>query len=60
MWVRGIDLGEVVNVEEGGEGVRITFVGGERKFVGGEGGREVLERWRMDRRLMGMTEEDEK
>jgi hypothetical protein len=51
MWVRGINLGEVVLVEEGGDGVRVTFADGSRRFVGGEEGREVLGAWRLDRRI---------
>ena len=42
MWVRGIDLREVVLVEEGSEGIRVTFVDGTRKFVGGVVGGKCL------------------
>ena len=49
--VRGIDLREVVSIEEGAEGIRITFVSGDRRFVGGDEGQEVLDGWRLDRRL---------
>jgi hypothetical protein len=59
MWVRGVNLAEVVKIEEGADGVRITLVGGDRKFVEGEAGREVLEAWRMDRRLMGRIEAED-
>jgi hypothetical protein len=54
MFVRGIDLREATLVEGGAEGVRITFVDGERKFVGeADGGFEILERWQLERRLNG-------
>ena len=56
MFVRGIALSEIVGIEEGAEGIRITLTDGTRRFVGGEEGREVLEGWRMDRRLMGNGE----
>jgi hypothetical protein len=31
--VRGIDLREVVSIEEGAEGIRITFVSGDRNLL---------------------------
>jgi hypothetical protein len=52
MWVRGIDLREVTLIEEGAEGVRITFDNGERKFVSeADGGFEILEGWRLAERM---------
>jgi hypothetical protein len=48
---------EIVKIEEGAEGVRITFVDGHGEFRGGDEGREVLDAWRLDRRLMGETAE---
>lgn len=54
MFVRGINLNEVVKIERGGEGVRITFVNGDRRFVSeADGGFELLEGWRLNCRLMG-------
>jgi len=54
MYVRGIDLAEVVKIEEGAESVRITLVDGTRRFMSEkDGGFEVLQGWRLDRRLMG-------
>jgi hypothetical protein len=54
MHVRGVNLDEVVKIEPGAEGVRITFADGSKRFVGeADGGFEVLEGWKLDRRLMG-------
>jgi len=51
MFVRGIDLGEVREVERGDLGVRVTFVNGDRQFVEGEKGVEVWNAWALERRL---------
>jgi len=51
MWVRGIDLSQIVLVEEGAEGIRISFRDGERKFVGGDEAQEILDAWHLERRL---------
>ena len=45
MWVRGVDLREVVSIDRGAEGIRVNFVDGSRKFVGGEEGVEVWNAW---------------
>jgi len=52
MFVRGIDLREVELVEEGAEGVRISYRNGEREFRGGDEGREILEGWRLQHKLL--------
>ena len=40
-----VKLEEVKEVEAGAEGVRVTFVNGERKFIGGEIGFELYRKW---------------
>ena len=40
-----VKLEEVKEVEAGAEGVRVTFVNGERKFLGGEIGFELYRKW---------------
>ena len=41
-----IKLDEIKDVEVGAEGVRVTFVNEERKFIGGEVGFKLYRRWR--------------
>jgi hypothetical protein len=41
----GIKLEEVREIEVGGEGVRVTFVDGQRKFIEGEIGFELYRKW---------------
>ena len=41
----GIKLEQVSQIELGGEGVRVTFVDGQRKFVEGEIGFELYRKW---------------
>ena len=41
----GIKLEQVRKIEIGGEGVRVTFVDGQRKFVEGEIGFELYRKW---------------
>src|SRR5262249_11856833 len=41
----GIKLEQVSEIEVGGEGVRVTFVDGQRKFIEGEGGFELYRKW---------------
>jgi hypothetical protein len=36
---------EIEWVEVGAEGVRVTFLNGERRFVGGEVGFELYRKW---------------
>ena len=38
-------LEEVSKIEVGGEGVRVTFVDGQRKFIGGKIGFELYRMW---------------
>ena len=40
-----IKLEQVREIEVGGEGVRVTFVDGQRKFIEGEDGFELYRRW---------------
>jgi hypothetical protein len=40
-----VKLEEVSEVEVGAEGVRVTLRNGERKFVGGEVGFELYQKW---------------
>jgi len=41
----GIKLEQVLQIELGGEGVRVTFVDGQRKFIEGEIGFELYRKW---------------
>jgi len=41
----GIKLEQVREIEVGGEGVRVTFVDGQRKFIEGEDGFELYRKW---------------
>jgi len=41
----GIKLEQVSQIELGGEGVRVTFVDGQRRFVEGEIGFELYRKW---------------
>jgi hypothetical protein len=50
--VRGIDLREVVSIEEGAGNIRVTFKDGARRFVSeADGAMEIRDAWRLDRRL---------
>lgn len=40
-----IKLEQVREIEVGGEGVRVTFVDGQRKFIEGEIGFELYRKW---------------
>ena len=52
MWARGIDLSQIVGIDVGADAVRIEFADGTRRFVGeADGAFEVLEAWRLERRL---------
>jgi len=41
----GIKLVQVKEIEVGSEGVRVTFVDGQRRFVEGEIGFELYRKW---------------
>jgi hypothetical protein len=41
-----VDVTEIEFVEIGEEGVRITFKSGDRKFVGGDEGLKLHQRWK--------------
>jgi len=50
--VRGIDLSQIAKIDVGADAIRIEFGDGERKFVSeADGGFEILESWRLERRL---------
>ena len=40
-----IKLEQVREIEVGGEGVRVTFVDGQRKFIAGKDGFELYRKW---------------
>ena len=40
-----VKLDEVSEIEVGAEGVRVTFIDGERKFIEGDIGFELYRRW---------------
>jgi hypothetical protein len=41
----GIKFEQVSEIEVGGEGVRVTFVDGQKKFIEGEDGFEFYRKW---------------
>jgi hypothetical protein len=41
----GIKLEQVREIEVGGEGVRVTLVDGQRKFIEGKDGFELYRKW---------------
>ena len=45
MQAEAIKFDEVSNIEIGAEGVRVTLHNGERKFIGGEIGFELYQKW---------------
>lgn len=53
MFVHGFNLADIVNIDVGADAIRIEFANGERKFISeADGGFEVLDAWRLDRRLI--------
>jgi hypothetical protein len=48
----GIKLEQVREIEVGGEGVRVTFVDGQRTFIEGKDGFELYRKW-MEQRDRG-------
>jgi len=45
MQAEAIKFHEVSDIEVGAEGVRVTWRNGERKFIGGEIGFELYQKW---------------
>ena len=57
MFVRGVDLQEVREIERGADAIRVTFKDGNRRFIEGEEGLEVWNSWALERRLMEKSDE---